>query len=332
MKIKLKPIQEQVIVITGASSGIGLCTARMAVKMGARVVIAARNQESLQKLEDELNSGGLRAVHVAADVTRPEDVKRIAETAIAKFGGFDTWVNDAGTSVYGFITKVPVEDERAVFDVNVWGMIYGMKEAVAHLRTKGGALINVGSEASDHPVPLQGAYSASKHAIRAYTDALRIELEKENVPISVSLIKPTGIATPFFEHAKNYMDKEPLAPAPVYAPELVAEAILHCAATPTRDFLVGDSAVLNSAIGRFAPTLNDKLMGAMGFTGQQSDRSPKPGHHQALERPSGNLKERGNYPDRTIRESSLNNTIAKHPGWAITALVAGLAVAARQRS
>ncbi len=289
MKPKLKNLSEQVIVITGATSGIGLATARMAVTRDARVLIAARNHESLHQLESELNASGQRAKHVAADVTKPEDVHRIAQTAIETFGGFDTWVNDAGTSVFGRITEVPVEDEQAVFAVNVWGTIYGMKEAVAHLRSKGGALINVGSEVSDHAIPLQAAYAASKHAVKAYTDALRIEIQDGKLPISVTLIKPTGIATPFFEHAKNYMDKEPIAPAPMYAPELVAEAILYAAETPTRDFLVGDSAVLNSALGRFVPSLNDKVMKAMGIKGQQDTRAAKPERSPGVREGVGNV-------------------------------------------
>jgi len=326
MKPKLKRLSEQVIVITGATSGIGLATARMAVERGARVVIAARQHDSLHTLQEELNASGKRAVHVAADVTKPEDAHRISETAIEAFGGFDTWVNDAGTSVFGRITEVPVADEQAVFAVNLWGTVYGMKEAVAHLRNKGGALINVGSEVSDHAVPLQAAYSASKHAIKAYTDALRIEIADEKLPISVTLIKPTGIATPFFEHAKNYMKQEPIAPAPMYAPEVVAEAILYAAETPTRDFLVGDSAVLNSALGRFAPSLNDKVMKAAGFKGQQDSRAPKPGHHQALEQASGTLQERGDY-DVTVMEASLYNKAAMAPRWTVAAAaLAGVAL------
>lgn len=332
MKVNLKPISEQVIVITGASSGIGLATARMAVKRGARVVVAARAHEALHKLEHELNVGGQRAVHVAADVTKPDDVHRIAQKAIDTFGGFDTWVNDAGTSVYGRIEKVPTADEHSLFEVNFWGAVYGMKEAVMHLRVKGGALINVGSEVSDHSLPLQGAYSATKHAMKAYTDALRIELEDEKVPISVTLIKPTGIATPFFEHAKNYMGKEPAPPPPVYAPEIVAEAILYAAENPVRDFLVGDSAVLNSAMGRFAPKLNDKVMKAMGISGQQDNRAPKPGHHQALEQPSGTLDERGAY-DVKVFESSVYSKAKILPRWALlgTALAGVATVAALRR-
>ncbi len=164
------------------------------------MVVAARADESLERLETGLNVSGRRATHVVADVCDPDDVHRIA-----------------------------------------------------HPRKKGGAIIYVGSEVSDHSIPLQGASSASKHALKAYTDTLRIELEDAGIPISVTLVNPTGIANPFFEHAKNYMPAEPIAPPPMYAPDVVAEAILYTAENPTRDFLAGESAVLNSLLGRVTP-------------------------------------------------------------------------------
>jgi short-subunit dehydrogenase len=188
---------------------------------------------------------------------------------------------------------VPVEDERKVFETNFWGTVHGTKTAVEHLRLRGGAIVNVGSVASDRAIPLQAAYSASKQAIKAYTEALRVELEEQGIPISVTLIKPTSIHTPFFEHAKNYMDAEPRGPAPVYAPETVAEAILYAAENPVRDLLVGDSATVFSAMGRWAPRLGDKYSKATMFRQQKSSRKPKPEDHQSLERPSGTLNERG---------------------------------------
>jgi short-subunit dehydrogenase len=279
MKIQLKPLHEQVIVITGASSGIGLATARMAARRGARVVLAARAKDALEQLETELNGQRKQAVHVAADVTKQEDVRRIAETAIREFGGIDTWVNDAGTSIYGHITEIPVEDERALFEVNYWGFVYGCRVAIESMRQNGGAIISLGSVASDRAVPLQGAYSATKHALKAYSDALRVEFQEQNIPIAVTVIKPTGINTPIFEHAKNYMEAEPKEPSPMYTPDLVAEAILHAAEHPTRDLLIGDNAPVQSLLGTLAPKLGDKFMRFTMFQGQKSSRPPNPGDH-----------------------------------------------------
>jgi short-subunit dehydrogenase len=324
MKYNLKPVSEQTMVITGASSGIGLATARMAAAKGARLVLAARQEDALRQLAEELNSAPAgqqnghpastqeRAAYVAADVRNFEDVRKIAQVANEKFGGFDTWVNDAGVSVYGLIRDVPVEDEREVMEVNFWGSVYGMRTAVEHLKQKGGAIINIGSEASEHWIPLQAAYTASKHALKAYTNTLRLELEHDKIPVSVTLVMPTGIATPFFEHAKNYMKEAPKAPSPMYAPEVVGEAILYAAEHTTRDFLVGETALIYTTLSKFAPKLHDRMMQVTGFKGQKSSRTARPGENQAIDKPSGTLKERGEY-EVTVLESSAYNKAKKHP-------------------
>ncbi|MGE5623098.1 MAG: SDR family NAD(P)-dependent oxidoreductase, partial [Bacillota bacterium] len=160
MKIRLKKLSEQVIVITGATSGIGLTTARRAAERGARVVLAARNEDALKQLTFELSKRGHEAVHVVADVGIEEDVRKIAQAAIQRFGGFDTWVNNAGISIFGRLEDVPLEDQRKLFQTNFWGVVHGSLVAVEHLKQRGGgAIINLGSEVSDRALPLQGAYS-----------------------------------------------------------------------------------------------------------------------------------------------------------------------------
>src|SRR5688572_22063266 len=139
MGISLKPLDEQVIVITGASSGIGLATARAAAERGARVVLTARNAEALARIADEIRAAGGQATHVAADVSRREDVRRIADEAIRAFGGFDTWVNDAGVAAYGKLEQISDEDHRRMFDVNYFGVVHGSLIALEHLKPKGGA-------------------------------------------------------------------------------------------------------------------------------------------------------------------------------------------------
>ena len=332
MTYHLKNLRDQVIVITGASSGIGLATARMAAKEGAKLVLAARTEDALRQLESEIREQGRDAAYVVADVTKQEDVRRIAETAKSRFGRIDTWVNNAGGSVYGRIMDVPVEEQRMLFEVNYWGMVYGSRVAVEYLRNNGGALINLGSVASDRAIPLQGAYAASKHAVKAFTDTLRSELEKDNVPISVTLIKPTAIDTPFFRHAENYMDARPVEPSPMYAPETVAKAILRAARTPLRDILVGGLAPAQSMMGRIFPRLGDKFVNATMFKGQKDERPARPGENQVFHHPSGELRERGDYNRRTL-ERSWYTEIASRPFLAsMMAAGAGLAAVALMKS
>jgi len=323
MKPKLKKLSDQVIVITGATSGIGLATARLAARQGVRLVLAARNEDALRKLEAEIVAAGGQAVAVPADVRKREDVQRIADTAIQRFGDFDTWVNDAGGSIFGLIRDVPVEEERKLFDVNYWGVVYGSRIAADYLRSNGGAIINLGSVASDSGIPLQSAYSASKHAVKAFTDTLRMELEREGAPISVTLIKPTAIDTPFFRHAKTYMGAQPVEPSPMYAPDSAARAILYAARHPVRDLLVGDLAPLQSWMGRVLPRLTDRFVRATLFEGQKSARKPQPGENRVFEGPSSELHERGNYEGVHVMQTSVYTRAATHPRIA-GALAAGL--------
>jgi short-subunit dehydrogenase len=264
---KLKPLDQQVIVITGASSGIGLATAQAAAREGAKLVLAARSGQTLDDVVQQLNAEGCEAVAVVADVSDRRQVERIAETALQRFGRIDTWVNDAAVSIYGRLDEVKDEDSRRLFDINFWGVVYGSLVALPYLKQEGGALINVGSEVSDDVVPLQGMYSASKHAVKGFTDALRVEIEEiDKAPVSITLIQPTAVDTPFPQHAKNYLEVEPKLPTPMIDPEDVAEAILKAAAKPERDVKVGTMSKLNTTVAKVAPGLGDKI------SAKQADR------------------------------------------------------------
>lgn len=326
MHVRLKKLSDQVIVITGASSGIGLVTARMAAKRGARVVLNARNEEALRRVTDEINANGGEAVYVVGDVGKFEDVQKIAVEAIEHFGGFDTWVNNAAVSIYGPVLDQPLADQRRLFETNYWGVVNGSLVACDHLRQKGGALINVGSVLSDIAIPVQGTYCASKHAVKGFTDALRLELEEEGAPVSVTLIKPSAIDTPYVYHAKNLLPVEPMNPPPVYAPELVAEAILHCAENPERDLYVGGSGKMLAAAGQRAPRLTDKLIEATMFDLQKSDRQKPSNRRDSLHSPAADGDERGGYPGH-VAESSVYTKASLHPMIA-GSLLAGLGFAA----
>ena len=278
MSAKLKSIDEQVMVITGASSGIGLCTAQSAAKAGAKLVLAARSDQTLTNIVGQINATGGEAIAVHCDVANQNDLQRVAQAAIDRFGRIDTWVNNAGVAIYGRLDESSDEDNRRLFDTNFWGVVYGSLVALPHLKTSGGALINVGSEVSEAAAPLLGMYVASKHAVKGFTDSLRIEVEDvDKAPVSITLIQPTATDTPFPQHARNYMDKEPKLPPPVQDPQKVADAIISAAQKPTRAIRVGMMAKMNVAATKLMPGMAEKMAAKKidQFVADEPPRDPK---------------------------------------------------------
>ena len=319
MMIKLRPLNEQVMVITGASSGIGLVTARHAARRGARVVLAARNERDLTEIVQQISRDGGRALAVTADVSDPQQVERIAVETARVFGRIDTWVNNAAVSMYGRIVDLPIDAMRQQMDVNYWGQVYGSRVAVQRMKEHGGALINVGSALADRAIPLQGNYCAAKHALKAFTDALRMELEEAGIPISVTLVKPASVDTPFFEKARTYLGTEPQPVPPVYAPEVVADVILTAAQRPLRELIAGGSGAKLSA-ARFAPRAADLYMERWTFDSQSTGKpaGDRPDNLFAPVEHDGG--ERGRNWTGHTRQSSIYTTTFLHPSRTATAL------------
>jgi len=328
MSITQKPLEDQVIVITGASSGIGLTTAEIAAERGAAVVLAARSESDLTDVVARIRKKGGRATAVTADVADERQVAQIGMAAMREFGRIDTWVNNAGLGMYGRLVDQPIEEKRKLFDINFWGVVYGCKVAIEHMRTKGGTIINIGSEVSDRAAPLLGLYSASKHAVRGYTDALRMELEHDRIPIQVSLVKPGPIDTPFPQHAPNYMDKEPKHAPPVYPPEEVAYAILKCAERPVREVTVGGVPRLQIAMATLAPKLTDVMMERQMWN--QMQREEAPFSPDSLDGPSGQDYgvRRGRQPGHVMNTSAYTRAALSDVGRALPFVALGAIVAA----
>jgi NAD(P)-dependent dehydrogenase (short-subunit alcohol dehydrogenase family) len=332
MKVKLKRINEQVIVITGASSGIGLATARMAAHLGARVVLTSRDAVDLQQAVEGIRTDGGAATYLVADVANLEAMQRVAATAVSEFGTLDTWINNAGVSIYGRLEQVGLMDAHRLFETNYWGVVNGTLAALPHLKAKGGVLINVGSALSDTGYPLQGHYTASKHAVKGFTDSLRLEVEKSGAPVCITLIQPAAIDTPYPEHAKNHLGFEAKHMPPVYAPEVVAKAILHCAERPERNVLVGGSGKVFSTSEKFAPRLFDRMKEATSFHGQLTDRPARSGDTLFHPRPDDG-RVRGGHPGHVMKTSAYTEA-RLHRGKALLGLAvlgAGLFVAKRAR-
>lgn len=306
------------MVLTGATSGIGLVTARMAAGAGVRLVLNARSEEALRELCDEIAVHGGQAIPVAGDIADETVARELANAAVRRFGGFDIWVNNAGVSIYGRMWEIPTDDHRRLFETNFWGTVHGSLAAAEHLRHRGGTLINVGSTLSDRAIPLQGMYCASKHAVKGFTDALRMEMEAAGWPVHVTLVKPSAIDTPYVSHARNYLPAHPQNPPPVYAPEVVARTILRCAVKPVREVFVGAGGKLFELSSKFAPRLTDRLMEKMLVPMQQGGK-PRP-RRDALYHGGGQLQERGGYEGH-VAESSVYTAASLHPMAATAALL-----------
>ncbi|KQN78870.1 SDR family oxidoreductase [Sphingomonas sp. Leaf62] len=328
MAVTLKPLSEQTIVITGASSGIGLATARRAAREGAKVLLVARNEDALREATESILLRGGKADFLAIDITAADAPERIGAKAREAFGGFDTWVNDAAVALYARLEATGIDEQRRVFDVGYFATVAASLYAARELTARGGgAIVNLGSILSDRSVPVQGAYSAMKHAVQGFTEAFRMEMEAEGRPVSVTLVKPAAIDTPYPEHARNRMDKPARVPPVVYDPELVAKAICFAAAHPKRDLTVGGTGMAMIKMSNLLPRSADRFM-EMFFKeeAQTIDTPATPGAKDNLFEPRKDGRERSNQ-DIYVRKQSLALEAQMRP-WTTMAILGGVGVAA----
>ena len=264
-KLELKPVPEQVVVVMGASSGIGRATALRFAREGARVVVAARGETGLRSLVEEIRAGGGQAVAEIADVTDPAQMTRVADRAVAEYGRLDTWVHAAAVALFAPVERTTPEEFARVVQVTLMGQVHGAMAALPHLRQGGGALVSITSMGAKRAVPLQSAYIAAKHGVDGFLETLRMELAREQVPVSVTNVMPGTINTPLFDQARSKLGVKPVAPPPVYQPDVVVDAVLYAASHPVRDVVVGGSARALITGQKLFPKLMDAALIRFGF-------------------------------------------------------------------
>lgn len=254
-------VSEQVIVITGASSGNGRAVARRFGKVGAKVVLAARNEAALNVVAEEIVRDGGQALVVPTDVSRMTEVEHLARVTFEHFGQIDTWINNAAVSIYGTVDQTTPEEFARIIQVNYMGQVHGIKCVLPYMKQQGyGNIINVGSVESNIALPLQSAYAATKFAVKGFTEALRLEMQSEYPHIYVTLVMPSAINTPLFKHARSKTGLQPKPFPPTYSPDLFAEAVFQATKHHQRDVFVGGAGMFFSLMQRFSPHLLDKVM------------------------------------------------------------------------
>jgi NAD(P)-dependent dehydrogenase (short-subunit alcohol dehydrogenase family) len=328
--MQLKPINQQVVAVVGASSGIGRDTAKQFARQGAKVVVAARSIEGLTTLVGEIHDFGGEAIAVPADVAEYEQVEAIATKAVQEYGRLDTWVHAAATGIIAPFDQLTPAEFKRVIDVNLTGQAYGAMAALPHLKREGqGSLIHITSVEARRSLPYQSVYSAAKHGVEGFLDAMRLELMHEGHNINVTNILPSVINTPYYNKVQTKLGVKPTGVPPYYSPELVTQSILYAAEHPTRDIIVGDVGRVVDLLHRISPKLTDSLLLAIGFVGQ---RTPEPKSADApnnvFEPISGFDRVEGDFGQLTI--PSFLDWFDRHPvtkwGTAAAAAAFGIAV------
>ncbi len=319
-------VKDLVVVVTGASSGIGRATALAFAGHGAAVVLAARREQALDEVARECESAGAQTLVVPTDVTDFKAVDELARRAVEQFGRIDVWVNDAAVTLFSPFLEAPLEDFRRVLDVNVMGYVHGAKAALPRMKNQGsGVIVNVSSIVGVVPQPYTHAYSMAKAAIRALSASLRQELLLEGSrsrKIKVLSVLPATIDTPFFEHAANYTGRAAKAMPPVYTPERVARAIVNVVRVPRREVIVGPLGRNLLMQAKLTPGLVEKVMALQVDKLHLARTKPAPARDGNLHQPaSGTGAVHGGWNGK--RRTAIRRGIS-------AAALAGVAAAARR--
>jgi NAD(P)-dependent dehydrogenase (short-subunit alcohol dehydrogenase family) len=329
-------IEREVIVVTGASGGIGRATARAFARPGARIAVLARGERGLASARSEVAAAGADALAIRTDVADPVQVERAAALVEERWGGIDVWVNNAMATVFAPIAHLSPEDLRRTTEVTYLGAAYGTMAALKRMRARDrGVIVQVGSALSYRAIPLQSAYCAAKHALLGFTNSLRSELLHDRSRVHVTMVHLSAFNTPQFDWSRNLVGKRAQPVPPIFQPELAAEAIVWAARHRQREVFVGWPAVKAVTANKLAPGVLDRMLASAGYDGQVTDEPLPDDACDNLYTPCDvDPGSRGRF-DALARERSWQWEMTKHRG-AIAAgalaLLGAWAFASRARS
>lgn len=307
----------EVVVITGASAGVGRATVREFAKRGAHIGLLARNEDGLEGARQDVESLGGKALAIPTDVADPEQVEAAARQVEEEFGPIDVWVNDAMTTVFSEFRNVTPEEFKRGTEVTYLGAVYGTMSALKRMLPRDrGTIVQVGSALSYRAIPLQSVYCGAKHGMRGFTDSVRTELMHDNSNVHITMVQLPGLNTPQFDHCKTKMPYHPQPVPPIFQPEVAAEAIYYAAHAKRREVFVGTSAALTILGNKLAPWLADIYLARTAYAGQQTDQKVNPEERpdNLFEPLPGDRGAHGSFDDRSY-ESSPQLWATKNRGW-----------------
>jgi NAD(P)-dependent dehydrogenase (short-subunit alcohol dehydrogenase family) len=273
--VRKKGLSEQVVVVTGASSGVGRAIARAAGERGAKLVLAARGEDGLDATAAEIERAGSEALAVPTDVAGQASNEELVRRALERFGRIDTFVANAIVTVYAEADQLEPDELRRVMDVNFFGVVYGFWASLRALQESRGTFLHVSSALAYRGIPLQAAYCSSKAAARAFLESARVEQQKHGTGVDVSLVLPGAINTPQFDRDRQKIGKQPQPVPPIYQPEPYADAVLHCAENPIRELPVSWGAQKLLWGQKLSPRAGDWVLRRSGWKKQHTGE-PKP--------------------------------------------------------
>jgi NAD(P)-dependent dehydrogenase (short-subunit alcohol dehydrogenase family) len=322
-----KPLSQQVIVVTGASSGLGRAVARLAGRRGANVVVTSRNSAALDACVREIEAFGSEALAVPADCTVQDEVAQVVEQAVDRFGRVDTYVANAIVTVYAETYRYEPDELRRIMDVNFFGQVYGYWAVLPHLRESKGTFLSVQSALAYRGIPLQGGYCASKAALRNFFESARVELMKDKSGVDISVVHPAAINTPQFDRDRQKIGKQPQPVPPIYQPEPFADAVVHCCEHPIRELPIGWGAQKLMWGQKLSPRAGDLMLLRMGWKGQHTDEDkPLDSPDNLFETMPGDPGAHGRF-DAQARNSTLWTSLRLRR-WLVGAAVVGAAAVA----
>jgi NAD(P)-dependent dehydrogenase (short-subunit alcohol dehydrogenase family) len=291
-----------VVVITGASAGVGRAVAVAFGRKGWRIALIARGRERLESAAREVEQAGGRALVIAADVADPEAIDAAAAQVVSTWGGMDIWVNNAMASVFGPVTALSPDEIRRVTEVTYLGQVHGTLAALRHMRERGrGTIVQIGSALSYRSIPLQSAYCAAKFAVRGFTDSLRSELHHEGSRIRLTMVQLPAVDTPQFDWVRSHLPHRLQPVPPIHEPEPVAEAIVRAALEAPREMWVGGPTIQAILGNMVAPGLLDRMMARRAWEGQMTDEPARPCDGNLFDAPPGDPGARGRFGSRSRR-------------------------------